>query len=120
MAQLMRAFIVLLIALVAAWSVAQAAGSATMSHDMARMMIHDQHAADMVHCQGCDSSGTSDEVGSLCQLACVSPALADLASSVGPAATMLVTPLHVAMPTADLHGRSDPPDPFPPRILLLT
>lgn len=120
MAKLMRAFVAFLIALVAAWSVAQAAGSATMSHDMAGMMVHDEHPAETAHCQGCDSSGTSDEVGTLCQIACVSPALADLTASVAPTAWVLVSPLHVSFPTANLHGRSDPPDPFPPRVLLLT
>ena len=118
MAQLTRAFVVLLIALVVFWSDAQVAGSATMSHDMTGMMAHDEHTTAPAHCKGCDSSSTGDEVGDLCQFACVSPGVADLPASIAPAATMLASPLHVAMPTVDVCGRNDPPDPFPPRVLL--
>jgi hypothetical protein len=120
MAKLMRACVILLIALVAAWSVAQAAGSATMRHDMAGFTSHHEHALASTHCHDCDMSSMGDDTGALCQIACLSPIIADLSTSSAPVTAAPVMLLDVFMSATDLHGRSDPPDPFPPRASLLT
>ena len=119
MAKLGRAAVVLLIALLAGWSVARAAGPATMPHDMAAPASHDEDATDTAHCQGFDPPDAGDGIGAFWQIACVSPVLADLAADAAPAPAAPVTTLSVSVPTAHLHGRRDPPEPFPPRDRLL-
>jgi hypothetical protein len=120
MASLVRALVIALIAVITAWSVAQAASTTSMSLDMSFMTAHDTSAIDKAHCHECDCEGAGGGVGLLCEMSCVSPAFADLTVSFDPAAASLASTLHVVMPTADLRGRADPPEPFPPRVLLLT
>ena len=120
MASLVRALVVLLIAVVAAWSVVQAASTTTMALDMAAVTAHDVGSMEKAHCHDCGVGSASDEAGLLCQSICVAPALADLAVNFEPGVAVAASSLHVLAPTSDLHGRSDPPEPFPPRILVLT
>ncbi|MBP1807026.1 hypothetical protein [Rubellimicrobium aerolatum] len=120
MASLVRALVVLLIAVVAAWSVAQASSTTTMALDMAARTAHHAASVETVHCHHCGAGGASDEAGLLCQIGCVAPALADLVVSFEPGVALAASALRDVPPTPDLRGRSDPPEPFPPRLLVLT
>ncbi|MBP1807621.1 hypothetical protein [Rubellimicrobium aerolatum] len=120
MASMVRALVVLLIAVIAMWSVTQAASTTTMALSMASMTVHDSGSVEKAHCHDCRAGGASDEAGLLCYIGCVAPVLADLSVSFAPEVGAAISGPRGVPAILDLRGRSDPPDPFPPRLLILT
>ena len=115
MTRLARVFVVALIAVFAAWSVAHVASATTMTLEMAAA---DGEAMDMADCDACTSGELGDEASLACDVVCVSPALADLATTSqafapAPVASQATWPVH------EVDGRTHPPDPYPPRSVLL-
>ena len=109
-----RILVVALIAVFAAWSVAQVANATTMALEMAAV---DGEAMDMADCEGCDPGEMDDQASLACNILCVSPAFADLATS--QASTSAPVPSQTGWAVYDFAGRTYPPDPFPPRSVFL-
>lgn len=113
-----RALVVALIAVLTAWSALQVASATEMSLEMAALAPDSDAVMNMADCPGCDSPETGNKANPLCELVCVAPVLADLTSS----QEFTPAPLeaaHHAGPICAHVGRTDPPDPYPPRPVLL-
>lgn len=108
--------VVALIAVFAAWSVAHVASAATMQLQMAAIAAED-HSMDMADCDGCDPGKLDGKDGSLCELVCLSPVVADLTVDQEVTASRVAVP-HTAPPVHMPAGRTYPPDPLPPRSVL--
>lgn len=108
-----RALVVALVAVFAAWSVAQVAIATTMTLEMA---VADGQDMTMPACEGCGSGGTDDRAGLACDAACASPVLADLAATQGPNPVPMVP--HPGWSAHDAAGWTCPPEPHPPRAPL--
>lgn len=117
MARLARVLVVALITVFAVWTVAQVASATTMSLEMAAMTVDEHGAMDMVDCEACASGQMGDQANLTCDLACVSPALADLVTSQSFSSAPVAS--YAGWSVFDLAGRTYPPDPHPPRAFLL-
>lgn len=118
MTRLARTLVVTLVAVLAIWSIVQSASTTTMSLEMAAMTAANTDAMYMADCAGCDSSERGDEAALLCHLVCVAPILADLRASEA-LAPVLVVALPISRPVRRLASQVYPPDPYPPRSVLL-
>ena len=117
MSRLSDILVVALMAVLAAWSVMQVATATTMSPETSAMMAAESGAMDMDNCPECDT-GEEGKVDRLCHLVCVSPTLADLVVIQMFGSALGVTS-HVLKIERQPVGRTDPPDPYPPRSVLL-
>jgi hypothetical protein len=115
MTRLARVLVFALIAVFAAWSAAHVANATTMALEMATV---EGDGMDMAGCDACDSEEMGDQASLACDVTCVSPVLVDLATT-SQAFTSAPTASHAIKPLSDLAGRSYPPEPHPPRSVLL-
>lgn len=115
MTRLSGILVVVLITLLAGWSVVQVSAATAMSLEMPAA---NDRVMNMADCEGCASGGMEEQAHLLCGIACVSAVLADL--TVGHEITWapLVTS-HTPGAIAALAGQTFPPDPHPPRAALL-
>jgi hypothetical protein len=113
MAKFVRMTVIALLAMFAASTVVHAASATGMSLEMA---MADDSGMDMADCVGCDDDGSGPD-GLACDILCVAPMVGLLDSS---AASDDIAPSSVLKPVAayTFSGRTGPPDPFPPRVLL--
>lgn len=104
-----------LVALFAAGSVVHTVGAAVTDLKMA---VAAADGMNMPDCEGCGTGG-GDDPASICDIPCITPALAAL-----DVAAAIPRPISVAaqsVPTDhSLTGRTGPPDPYPPRPLVLS
>lgn len=113
MTRIVRLLVLTMAVLLASWSVAQAAGSTAMALDMAST----GHHGGTVHCEGCDDHGATDSKANVqCHSICVAPVLADLTDALETRPDLRES--HDAASISPLTGRTDPPEPYPPRTLL--
>lgn len=113
-----RVFVMALIAVFAAWTAAHVASATTMSLEMVAVTPADGEVMDMADCDACGSGEMSEQATLGCDIACVSPVLADLATSQAVWSAPMAS-LHSARPVYDFAGRTYSPDPHPPRAVLL-
>lgn len=112
MGRLARVLVIVLLAAFAAGTVVHAAVVTSMS---VKMALADPSSADMADCQGC--SGDDGEAP-VCDLDCVTPLVASITDgALGHAA--LVSDIAVALDRI-ISGRTGPPDPHPPRTIVLS
>ena len=116
MTQIARLLVVVLIAAFAVWSTVQPAGATTMAQEMGTISHHGD-ILDAARCDGCASRGMDSKDNVHCHSVCTSPILADLTDTLE--TKVESRQLHVAVPVYDLVGRTYPPDPYPPRALLI-
>lgn len=117
MKKLIRLFAIVLVAVFAAGTAAHMAKASAMSADMATSAISTATMADanMGHCDGCprDDDGKSSS--------CIDFCLASFAAI--PATErvefLFIAPDLPALPSDEFAGRAVPPDPFPPRSIIL-
>lgn len=116
MVQLARLLIVALLAVFSAWTVAQVAGATKMSLEMTTLAPVDDMG--MSGCKDCDA-GKMDQTGSVvCQSICAPAVLAELVGPDAIGSAPLVS-VHVVMLVEVPRGQTYPPDPRPPRLILL-
>lgn len=113
MVKFVRTFVFALLVTFALGSVAQVTSATAMSLKMA---LDDGGPMEMAGCQGCGSDSGGDEDGLGCDSVCVAPFLGGLS------AERSFPALTGASPSArayyDLVGRTGPPEPYPPRMLI--
>ena len=112
-----RVFVMALIAVFAAWTAAHVASATTMSLEMVAMTAADGEVMDMADCEACGAGEMGEQASLACDIACVSPALADLGAS--QAFTSAPVSSQARWSVDDFAGRTYPPDPHPPRAVLL-
>jgi hypothetical protein len=103
----------LLLAAVAAGSVAHAASATTMSLEMA---LADGEPMDMADCEGCGSGDDRGDGGPGCEMTCLAPMVAYLSEESTLAAMRRASPTDSSL--YDFVGRTGPPEPYPPRTLI--
>lgn len=113
MARFARFLVVALLAVFAAWSSASVSNATTMALEMA---ASDGMATDMADCEACGSEEMGDAASLVCDVACVSPILADLVTS--QSFTSAPVASHAMWFVRSFDGRAYPPDPHPPRSVL--
>jgi hypothetical protein len=108
-----RIFTIALLALFAAGIIVHSAGATSMSLKMA---LGDAGVADMADCQGCGTDTDGEDTGPTCEIVCT----VSFAASPGQVDTAGPDIAHVARPLLVQHlaGRTGPPEPYPPRILI--
>ena len=112
MASCIRIFMIVMLAAFAAGTVVHTANAATMSAKMTLAVVYCAGTGD---CQDC--SGGNDN-NPKCDNACVSPILAVVPSgqpSLPGAETITESPV-----LQSVIGRTGPPDPYPPRSIILS
>ncbi|MBE0704233.1 MAG: hypothetical protein IH582_13880 [Afipia sp.] len=112
MASCIRIFMIVMLAAFAAGTVVHTANAATMSAKMTLAVIY---GADMGDCQDC-SDGNDNSLK--CDNVCISPILAVVPSgqpSLPGAETITESPV-----LQSVIGRTGPPDPYPPRSIILS
>lgn len=112
MARYVRIFMIMMLAAFAAGSVVYAVNAATMS---AKMTLAAIDGADMGDCQDC-ADGNGDMPS--CDIVCVSSILAVVPTSqpiLPGAETTTESPV-----LQSVTGRTGPPDPYPPRSIILS
>lgn len=114
MTRFARVLVLALIAVFAAWSSAHVANATTMALEMAAV---DGDAMDMADCDACESGEMGDQASLACNMACVSPVLAVLVT--GQTLTPAPVGSHTGWATCTFPGQTYPPDPYPPRAVLL-
>lgn len=112
MARDVRIFIIMMLAAFATGTVVHAANAATMSAKMTLAVID---GADMGDCQDC-SDGNDDMPQ--CDNVCVSPVLAVAPSGQPSLSAAETTPENLVLQS--VIGRTGPPDPYPPRSIILS
>lgn len=117
MVRLARVLIVALIVVFAAWSVVQVANATTMSLEMAAMTADEDGAMDRAACDACGSDQMVQDASLSCSIACTSPAVVDLADS--EISSLVQMSSEAPMAAGSLVGQTYPPDPFPPRSVLI-
>lgn len=106
---------VALLAVFAASVVVHAASATTMA---VKMALADGGAMDMADCDGCGSGDAGDKSGPPCDMVCIAPFVATVNAEASPAFPMSATA--VTWVSRDFAGRTGPPDPYPPRSLILS
>lgn len=114
MSRLARTLLVALLAVFAASVVVHAASATTMA---VKMALADGGAMDMADCDGCGSGDAGDKSGPPCDIVCIAPFVATVNAETAPAFPMSATA--VTWVSRDFAGRTGPPDPYPPRTLIL-
>jgi len=112
MARYVRIFMIMMLAAFAAGTVVHAANAATMSAKMTLAVID---GADMGDCQDCADGNDNMPP---CDNVCISPILAVVPSgqvSLPGAETTTESPV-----LQSVTGRTGPPDPYPPRSIILS
>ena len=72
----------------------------------------------MTGCEDCGSGGNDDDVGTACDIVCVTPLMATVSAN-----KILQPPVMahaVADGAYDVVGRTELPDPYPPRTFILS
>ena len=118
MARLSCAFIVVIAAILAVWSMAQVASATAMSVEMALSAQDDMMG--MTDCNRCDSDH-EDGLAKRCEQACAAIGVLQLLT--GPADDKLIrvrmASLQFVWPVLAVAERASPPEPPPPRVLAL-
>ena len=119
MLSLTRILLFILLAAFAVGSVIHTAGTTTMSVNMALANASDMEMADweMADCTGCDTNKDGNQGGVSCDIACIAPFMANLGHETAPGPRMPA--LHEATGLFDFVGLTSPPEPYPPRSLIL-
>lgn len=112
MARWVRSLAILLLAAFAVGTVVHAAVAATMSAEMTLAVID---GADMANCQDCPDGNDSMPP---CDNVCVSPILAVVPSGQPSLPGVEATTESPVLQSAT--GRTGPPDPYPPRSIILS
>lgn len=112
MSRLARILVVALLAAFATSSVVHVASATTIS---VKLALADGGAMDMADCEGC---GSGDTGGAPCDMVCIAPFVANVSAETAPAFPLSATA--VTWVSRDFAGRTGPPDPYPPRTLILS
>lgn len=108
-----RIFTIILLALFATSIVMNSAGGAPMSLKMAQT---DTGIADMTDCQGCGADSDSKGIAPDCDIACTVSCAANF-SQADTFSPCFAKPA-ILQSTKHLVGRTGPPEPYPPRVLI--
>lgn len=116
MKPLMRVLVIAFAALFAASTVAHAVSMTVMSVKMG--LAADAGPMDMTDCDGCGSGGSDDESAAACDMICAPPFVATF--DIGKAFQPLNPGIIDTPRVSGLTGYTGPPDPYPPRSLILS
>lgn len=115
MSRLASTLLAALLVVFTASGVVHAASATTMA---VKMALADGGAMDMAGCDGCGSGDAGDKSGPPCDMVCIAPFVATVNAETEPAFPMSATA--VSWVSRDFAGRTGPPDPYPPRSLVLS